>query len=150
MTNQHLRDRVMSRKDQHEDAQVLDEGLETTPPIATVLAQQGGDIGSNDLLPISVKHTSIPETVESSSFQPKGALEETGERQKISADDKGKAIVVQDEPETADITCIKPTDFERPIEVKVYRKWTSRNVPDPNPTGLCFMLLDKKVSSSVL
>ena len=150
MINQHLRGRVMSRKDEYEDPERVDEGPEITAAIATVHTQQGVDIGSSDLVPISVKHTGVPETVESSSAQPEVVFEEAGERKKIPADDKGKAIVVQDEPETADITCIKPTDFERPIEVKVYRKWTSRNVPDPNPTGLCFMLLDKKVSRSVL
>lgn len=56
---------------------------------------------------------------------------------------KGKAPVV--EREELDLMDIKPSDMDKPIEVKVYRKWTSKNVPDPNPTGLCFMLLDRKV-----
>lgn len=30
------------------------------------------------------------------------------------------------------------------LEVKVYRKWVARNVPDPNPTGQCFILLDRE------
>ncbi|PWA76610.1 nucleic acid-binding, OB-fold protein [Artemisia annua] len=68
------------------------------------------------------------------------------QQQELAAKVKGKAPMVEEEPNTADITDIKPSEYEKPIEVKVYRKWTSRNVPDPNPTGLCFILLDKKVS----
>ena len=49
------------------------------------------------------------------------------------------------EPEVVDITDIKPDLLEKVLEVKVYRKWISINVPDSNPTGLCFILLDKKV-----
>ena len=58
--------------------------------------------------------------------------------------EKGKAPVI--EVEETDLMDLKAKDMEKPLEVKVYRKWTSRNVPDPNPTGLCFMLLDRKVS----
>ena len=57
--------------------------------------------------------------------------------------DKGKAPLV--EADELDLMDIKPADLDKPIEVRVYRKWISRNVPDPNPTGLCFILLDKKV-----
>ncbi|PWA46491.1 nucleic acid-binding, OB-fold protein [Artemisia annua] len=59
--------------------------------------------------------------------------------------DRGKAPAV--ETEELDLMDIKPSDLDKPIEVKVYRKWTSRNVPDPNPTGLCFILLDRKGSA---
>ena len=54
--------------------------------------------------------------------------------------------MIDNVPEIADISNIKPTEFQKPIDVKVYCKWMSRNVPDPNPTGLCFILLDKHVS----
>ena len=57
--------------------------------------------------------------------------------------DKGKGILLEDDE--TDVMNLKPQDLAKPLELKVYRKWTSRNVPDPNPTGLCFMLLDKKV-----
>ena len=59
------------------------------------------------------------------------------------SEDKEKGILLE-EDET-DVMNLKPQDLAKPLELKVYRKWTSRNVPDPNPTGLCFMLLDKKV-----
>lgn len=59
--------------------------------------------------------------------------------------EKGKAPVI--EVEETDLMDLKAKDMEKPLEVKVYRKWTSRNVPDPNPTGLCFMLLDRKGSA---
>ncbi|PWA58970.1 nucleic acid-binding, OB-fold protein [Artemisia annua] len=59
--------------------------------------------------------------------------------------EKGKAPVIK--REELDLMDIKPTDLGKPIEVKVYRKWTSKNVPDPNPTGLCFILLDRKGSA---
>ncbi|PWA96572.1 nucleic acid-binding, OB-fold protein [Artemisia annua] len=58
---------------------------------------------------------------------------------------KGKAPA--DESDELDLMNIKPSDMEKLIEVKVYRKWTSKNVPDPNPTGLCFILLDRKGSA---
>lgn len=58
--------------------------------------------------------------------------------------DTGKMVVI--DPDVVDVTDIKPTDSNKILEFKVYRKWTSRNVPDLNPTGLCFILLDKHVS----
>lgn len=48
------------------------------------------------------------------------------------------------EQEETDLANLTPADLAKPLRVKVYRKWFSRNVPDPNPTGLCYMLLDKK------
>ena len=57
--------------------------------------------------------------------------------------DKGKQIMV--EPEDLDITNLRPEDFGKPLDLKVYRKWVSKNIPDPSPTGICFILLDKKV-----
>ncbi|PWA79824.1 hypothetical protein CTI12_AA200500 [Artemisia annua] len=56
--------------------------------------------------------------------------------------DKGKGILIKEY--VATIMDLQPSDLNKPIEIKVYRKWASRNVPDPNPTGLCFMFLDKK------
>ena len=63
---------------------------------------------------------------------------------------KGKAIMTLDEPEISDVSDIKPAESEKAIEVKVYRKWMSRNVPDPNPKGLCLILLDRRVSQYTL
>ncbi|PWA88207.1 helitron helicase-like domain-containing protein [Artemisia annua] len=59
--------------------------------------------------------------------------------------EKGKAPAV--EQEELDLMDIKPTDLDKPIEVRAYRRWTSKNVPDPNPTGLCYILLDRKGSA---
>ncbi|PWA59799.1 helitron helicase-like domain-containing protein [Artemisia annua] len=56
--------------------------------------------------------------------------------------DKGKGIMVEEE--TVDIMNLKPQDLGKPLEIKVFKKWASKNVPDPNPTGLCFIFLDKK------
>ncbi|PWA54050.1 hypothetical protein CTI12_AA386660 [Artemisia annua] len=56
--------------------------------------------------------------------------------------DKGKGILVEED--IINIMDLKPEDLNKPLELKVYRKWLSRNVPDPNPTGLCFILLDKQ------
>ncbi|PWA73350.1 DNA binding protein [Artemisia annua] len=55
---------------------------------------------------------------------------------------KGKQVVV--EQETIDIMNLKPEDLGKPLDLKVYRKWISKNIPDPSPTGICFMLLDKQ------
>ena len=57
--------------------------------------------------------------------------------------DKGKQVMV--EPQNVDLMNLKPEDLGKPIELKVYRKWLSINIPDPSPTGRCFILLDKKV-----
>lgn len=69
---------------------------------------------------------------------------ETPERAK----EKGKAPAV--EVENINLMDLKPTDLDKPLEVKVYRKWMSKNVPDPNPTGLCFILLGRHVSDTLL
>ncbi|PWA97527.1 nucleic acid-binding, OB-fold protein [Artemisia annua] len=58
------------------------------------------------------------------------------------ARDKGKQIMV--EQEDIDIMNLKPEDFGKPLDLKVYRKWISKNIPDPSPTGISFILLDKK------
>ncbi|PWA85485.1 nucleic acid-binding, OB-fold protein [Artemisia annua] len=65
-----------------------------------------------------------------------------------SAKQKGKQIMV--EPDTVDIMNLKPQDLNKPLDLKVYRKWTSRNIPDPSPTGICFILLDKKICDSLM
>ena len=57
--------------------------------------------------------------------------------------DKGKGILLEED--VTDVMSLKPEDLSKPLELKVYRKWSSRNVPDPSPTGLCFILLDKQV-----
>ena len=43
---------------------------------------------------------------------------------------------------------VKPTDVNKPIEVKVYQKWTTRNVRNRIPTRLRCILLDEKVSQT--
>ncbi|PWA34426.1 nucleic acid-binding, OB-fold protein [Artemisia annua] len=48
------------------------------------------------------------------------------------------------EQEDVDIMNLKPGDLGKPLDLKVYRKWISKNIPDPSPTGICFMLIDKK------
>lgn len=58
--------------------------------------------------------------------------------------DKGKMVIVS--PGVIDISEISATDPNQILEVRVYRKWISRNVPDPNPTGLRFILIDRRVS----
>ncbi|PWA68283.1 nucleic acid-binding, OB-fold protein [Artemisia annua] len=55
---------------------------------------------------------------------------------------KGKQVIVEEEP--TDIMNLKPEDLGKPLDLKVYRKWISKNIPDPSPTGICFMLLDKQ------
>lgn len=62
-----------------------------------------------------------------------------------TAKDKGKMIDIPSD--SIRIPEINPTDPNQLLEVRVYRKWVSKNVPDPNPTGLCFILLDRDVSS---
>ena len=62
--------------------------------------------------------------------------------------DKGKGILLEED--VTDVMNLKPEDLAKPLELKVYRKWSSRNVPDPNPTGLCFILLDKQVPIRLL
>lgn len=59
--------------------------------------------------------------------------------------DKGKGKMIVAPTEGIDIADINPSIPNQIIEVKAYRKWVSKNVPDPNPTGLCFILLDRRV-----
>lgn len=63
------------------------------------------------------------------------------------AKDKGKQIMV--EPEHVELMDLKPEDLNKPLDVKVYRKWMSKNIPDPTPTGISFILLDRKVRSTI-
>ena len=44
--------------------------------------------------------------------------------------DKGKGILLEED--VTDVTNLKPEDLTKPLELKVYRKWASRNVLDPN------------------
>lgn len=81
---------------------------------------------------------------------PEAAEEVTTQQPTLLVEMKGKAIMTLDEPKVSDVSNIKPAESEKAIEVKVYRKWMSRNVPDPNPTGLCFILLDRRVSQYTL
>ena len=74
------------------------------------------------------------------SEEQKKALKQDAEAQ---AKAKGKQIVVEEED--IDVMNLSPSDFGKPLDLKVYRKWISKNIPDPTPTGICFMLLDKKV-----
>ncbi|PWA52812.1 nucleic acid-binding, OB-fold protein [Artemisia annua] len=55
---------------------------------------------------------------------------------------KGKQVIV--EQEDVDVMDLKPGDLGKPLDLKVYKKWISKNILDPSPTGICFMLLDKK------
>ncbi|PWA74085.1 hypothetical protein CTI12_AA254430 [Artemisia annua] len=78
-----------------------------------------------------------------SSSQPSEVPEQTADQQSDArARAKGKQIVV--DQEEIDIMKLKPSDLGKPLDLKVYRKWISKNIPDPSPTGICFMLLDKK------
>lgn len=54
---------------------------------------------------------------------------------------KDKQIAI--EPEAVAIRDIKPTHMNKAIEVKVYRKWTAKTIPDLTHTMYC-ILLDKK------
>ncbi|PWA53954.1 nucleic acid-binding, OB-fold protein [Artemisia annua] len=68
---------------------------------------------------------------------------ETSQQQRAdSSRERGKQIMV--EPEDIDVMNFKPEDFGKPLDLKVYRKWISKNIPYPNPMGICFILLDKK------
>ncbi|PWA35435.1 nucleic acid-binding, OB-fold protein [Artemisia annua] len=58
------------------------------------------------------------------------------------ARDRGKQVMM--EAEDIDLMNLKPQDFGKPLDLKVYRKWISKNIPDPSPTGISFILLDKK------
>ncbi|PWA35704.1 nucleic acid-binding, OB-fold protein [Artemisia annua] len=85
----------------------------------------------------------MADTQAQSSTQASEAHEQTGDQQSDArARAKGKQVVV--EQEEIDIMNLKPSDLGKPLDLKVYRKWISKNIPDPSPTGICFMLLDKK------
>ena len=60
--------------------------------------------------------------------------------------DKGKGILLEED--VTDVMNLKPDNLTSPLELKVYKKWASRNVLDPNPTCLCFILLDKQVTNN--
>lgn len=42
------------------------------------------------------------------------------------------------EPDVVSLADLKPTNMNKLIEVKVYRKWTDKSLPDLIPTTLCF------------
>ena len=65
------------------------------------------------------------------------------QRSDESAKDKGKQVMV--EPQNVALMNLKPEDLDKPLDLKVYRKWLSKNILDPSPTGICFILVDKKV-----
>ena len=75
--------------------------------------------------------------------QPEGQQQKVQQDADARAKAKGKEIMV--EQEDVDIMNLKTQDLGKPLDLKVYRKWVSKNIPDPTPTGICFMLLDKKV-----
>ncbi|GJV34111.1 DNA helicase [Tanacetum coccineum] len=56
--------------------------------------------------------------------------------------DKGKLPLV--ETNTISIADIKPTELNQTIEVRVYRKWTAKNVATQVSSKFCAILLDKQ------
>ncbi|GJX76207.1 DNA helicase [Tanacetum coccineum] len=58
------------------------------------------------------------------------------------ATDKGKMIAY--EPEVSALSDIGPTDSNKIIEARVYRKWTARNITTREPSHFCCILLDKQ------
>ncbi|PWA90990.1 helitron helicase-like domain-containing protein [Artemisia annua] len=56
--------------------------------------------------------------------------------------EKGKSIAI--EPDIVYLADIKPTTTKKLTQVKVYRKWISKSIPDLTPTGYRFILLDKQ------
>ncbi|PWA59484.1 hypothetical protein CTI12_AA391240 [Artemisia annua] len=86
----------------------------------------------------------MADTQAQSSTQASEAHEQTGDQESDArARAKGKQVVV--EQEEIDIMNLKPSDLGKPLDLIVYRKWISKNIPDPSPTRICFMLLDKKL-----
>ena len=80
-----------------------------------------------------------PEVVSTTTEAVETAEKSVGERVR----DTGNGILIEED--VANIMDLQPSDLNKPVEIIVYRKWASRNVPYPNPTGLCFIFLDKKV-----
>ncbi|PWA82762.1 helitron helicase-like domain-containing protein [Artemisia annua] len=80
--------------------------------------------------------------MEGTAATPVGSTTSSGTQAMQRPDDKGKGILVEEEE--VDLRKLKPQDLNKPLEIRVFKKWASRNVPDPNPTGLCFILLDKQ------
>nr|GEY54823.1 DNA helicase [Tanacetum cinerariifolium] len=58
------------------------------------------------------------------------------------AADKGKLILFEKEAIT--LKDIKPTDINKTIKVRVYRKWTAMNVKTKEAFNFCCILLDKQ------
>ena len=58
----------------------------------------------------------------------------------------GKEIVAQ--TESTDLLTLKPTDLDKSIHIKVYRKWTIINKASL-PSLYCCILLDKQVHSFI-
>lgn len=79
-----------------------------------------------------------PDVVSTTTEAVETAEKSVGERVR----DTGKGILVKED--VANIMDLQPSDLNKPVEIIVYRKWASRNVPYPNPTRLCFIFLDKK------
>ncbi|GJX23884.1 DNA helicase [Tanacetum coccineum] len=55
---------------------------------------------------------------------------------------KGKMVAI--EPEISHVISLKPTDYNKTIEVIVYRKWVSEHVVTRQPIKFCCMLIDKQ------
>ena len=98
--------------------------------------------------PETVIPTEVKDKSEQATAGPKTVNEKVLAQTSTTVQPRDKGKMIMEDPETVDITAIKPTDLTKVLEVKVYRKWTSRNVSNPNPTGLCFILLDRRVSQS--
>ncbi|GJT59645.1 hypothetical protein Tco_1003178 [Tanacetum coccineum] len=64
----------------------------------------------------------------------------------ISSDLLSKAIgkMIVRQSDVLSVGDLKPTDTNKAVKVKVYRKWATRNVTDHNPTAFCCILLDQK------
>ncbi|GKB08668.1 hypothetical protein Tco_0836980, partial [Tanacetum coccineum] len=55
---------------------------------------------------------------------------------------KGKMVAI--EPEVSDVISLKPTDYNKTIEVIVYRKWVSKHVLTCQAIRFCCMLIYKQ------
>ena len=58
----------------------------------------------------------------------------------------GKEIVAQ--TESTDLLTLKPTDLDKSIHIKVYRKWTIIN-KESLPSLYCCILIDQQVHSFI-
>ena len=67
------------------------------------------------------KNTDVPLTTDTVTASPSQV--QTTDRSK----DKRKGILLEED--VTDVLNLKPEDLTRPLELKVYRKWASRNVP---------------------